>query len=177
MTGSFSPALYRPETGLVLPVALCFLLLLTLIAATASQNSSLELRLAANGEQQEVLRQQAIAVAQVVAEQPDLFTPGLAAGQQRCVTVGDCAVSALPLPDLLQETAVAASRVHIERIEAPAGGALALRTPEPAAFSATAFAFECFEVFTELDNSNQRGGRAVLAVGIGRRLGTGGGWQ
>ncbi|WP_116367367.1 hypothetical protein [Parahaliea mediterranea] len=167
---------WQTQAGLVLPMALCFLLLLVLLASTASQHSALEQRLAANAQQQERLRQQAMGMVQALAEQPAHFAPGLSLGQRRCAGADGaraegCPVSALALPALLQEKSVATSQVHIERIPSP--GNPALRMKESTAFSATAFRFQLFEVYAELDNSDQRGGRAVVAMGIGRRHGVG----
>lgn len=158
--------------GVVLPLALCFLLLLTLIAAGASRTSTLEYRLSGNVEQQEALRQMGVGAATVMSQTRAWFDSGLALGERRCDSRSECTSNTLSLPAAIELPGTGSVHYHVERI-GPANSELALRLPEGSAFSAGAFGFQQYEVVVELDRSSSRGGRAVVAVGVARRAGVG----
>ncbi|TXS91359.1 hypothetical protein FV139_16665 [Parahaliea maris] len=161
----------RSVRGVVLPMALCFLLLLALMAAGAARNSTLEYRLSGNGQQQEALRQMAVGATRALAAQPQGFSSGLALGERRCAALGLCDQAVLQLPATVALPDRPESlHYHIERT-GPVAGALILRAPEADAFSVGRFDFERFEALVELDERDARGGAAVVAVGIARRRG------
>lgn len=157
--------------GVVLPLALCFLLLLALLASGTTRNSTLEHRLAGNVQRQEALRQMAAGAARALAAQPAGFAPGLALAEQRCDALGQCELASLQLPGSVAMPENPASlHYHIERI-GPVAGEVTIRTAEENAFSAGRFDFQRFEARVELDERDVRGGTAVIAVGVARRRG------
>ncbi len=152
-------------------MALCFLLLLALIAAGASSTSTLEHRLSGNNQRQESLRQMTVGAARALAAQRDGFTGGLAFGERRCDKRSQCANAVLQLPSSVAvPTDPNRIHYHIERI-GPVSAELAIRMTEREAFSAGRFGFERFEARVEFDERDKRGGAAVVAVGVARRHG------
>ncbi len=158
----------RQQRGMVLVLSLVFLLLFAVIAAALLQSGQLELRMAGNSESVIRDRQRALAVLELLLEQPGIFAARERQGYRFCAP-GDpgpgCDEFSLS-PVSVLPVALQPASARIERV-----GPLAVTLPamhEALASSAVAFAATRFELWVATGEIGQR--RTELAQGVMRRV-------
>jgi hypothetical protein len=155
------------QGGMVLVLAMLFLLLLALVASMAMQTSALEFRMAANDQLREEALQRAEAVVEAIAEDAANFPLNSRVGDTICPV--NCTIRREGMLLALNETPLApvphAISYHVER-QVPLLGREILRGPEAGSFSAVAYQVARFEIRVMIDGADEGLGRVGIARGV-----------
>ena len=161
----------RKERGAVLLLAILFLVLLAMVAATVMQTSILELHMAGNDEHREQAFQEAQAIAGAIFDNADNFPTNTSVGQKICApadTDGRCVeghfLSITPAAELADERVLVEFRV--QRL-----GPLMLSSPpirklQRDSSSSLAYGAALFEAHVVVDGQGVGQGRAEVVHGV-----------
>jgi hypothetical protein len=160
--------------GVVLILAMVFLLLLTLVATTVMQFSIQEFQMAGNNQFREEAFQRAQAVADELADDPNNFPVVGDVGYTICLstdTDSDCNNSNfLVAPESATAPEGVAVGYQVVRQGPRFVETLPFRESQSAASSARAFDAALFEILVDIDGNEGRLGSAEVAQGIAVRV-------
>jgi hypothetical protein len=162
-----------PSRGAVALLALLFMLLLSIVAATVLQSGSLQLHMAGNDQFKEEALYQAQAIATELSLQRDNFSLQDTVGSTTCL-LGDeappCDRSSLPVPASAQHLEGYMLDIRITRQDPLLWRGFPVRESEKNASSARSFDAAIFEVDVHLDGSEARLGSARVVQGVAVRV-------
>lgn len=159
------------QRGLVLVLALVFLLLLGLLASGLMQTSMLEFRMSTNAQSRELSLQQAQAIVDELSTREANFTLAQGVGYTVCGSTGSCDAAVLTVSEpLLERPEGVELHYAIQRQPPLIRRGLPLREPEGVVSSARAYDAALFETTVSIDGEAARVGSVRLAQGIAVRV-------
>ena len=158
------------SSGAVLLLAMVFLLLIAMIAASVMQTSAMELRMAGNDQFREEAFQKVQGIASAISSRAENFPISSPISYQLCansVATHGCSadLAALDASIVAVPTGVSLS-YSVERRGPALLKALPFRIEQGAASSSLAYDAAVFETLVQLDGSSERLGSAQVALGI-----------
>lgn len=167
---TFCAAACGRDRGTVLLLAMVFLLLLSVLAATAMRSAVLAFQLAGNDQFREQALQQAQAVVAALAREPANFPLAGGVGYTLCAA-GDahagCRGTLVAPPETVRAVPPGVALTYRVLRKGPLLlGRLPLRLPETEVSSSRAYQVALFEARAEVDGSAVRLGRAAVAQGL-----------
>ncbi len=160
------------QEGAVLIVALMFLLLLTLVATTGAETSTLQLQMAGNEQSRVEAQQQALAIIDAILDDSD-NTPVVGGVGYKMCDLGSTDVSCdLTEIELASTVTTMPSGVGLDYFVTRVGP---LETDAPSmaeeqASSASAYKFVRQEITASFDGSQARLGRSTIVQGVQIRI-------
>lgn len=159
--------------GVVLLLALVFMLMLAIVAATVMQTAILQLHMAGNDQFLEEAFHKAQAVATELSLNPDNFSLEGVVGSTNCpVGVEDihCDRSQLPVPASAVVPTGVTLDYRVTRQDPLLWRGFPLRESQVAASSSNSFDAAIFEIDVRIDGSEKRLGSAHIVQGIAVRV-------
>lgn len=161
------------QAGVILLLALVFLIVLGVLASTLLQSSALEMRMAGNLRVKETLRQQALAIARAVVSDARNFDVGAEPGYVRCLvggTLPGCDMADIHVWPVVAEQPFAP--VVDVRIRGESADALLVppREAEAVASSALRDRFAVFDVDVRVAGVANNHGEAGITRGVAVRV-------
>ena len=162
---------WRKAAGMVLLLAMVFLLLLSLLAGNAMRATDLAFRLAGNAQFREQAEEYAESIVTEIASAPANFPLSVSAGESICqpgAAEADGCSGVLPVPPATPGAIPAGVRVsyRVTRRRPHWLGRLPRRLEESTASSSRVYRAAVFEASAEVDGSGVRLGSAVVAQGF-----------
>lgn len=160
---------FLSSSGAVLLLALVFMLLLSVIAASVMQSAILQLRMAGNDQLQEEALHQAQAIAGELSLDPDNFLLTAEVGDANCPPGrqdAGCDQSRLQIPASVSELDGYALDYRVVRQEPLLWRGFPIREAEHSVSSSTGFDAALFEIDVQLDGSDKRLGSAHIVQGM-----------
>lgn len=162
-----------PSRGAVALLALVFMLLLSMVAATVLQSAMLQLHMAGNDQFKEEALYRAQAIAAELSLELDNFSLQHAVGSTTCVQ-GDeappCDRSSLSLPSSAQNLEDYALDIRITRQDPLLWRGFPVRESEYDVSSSRSFDAAIFDVDVQLNGSEARLGSAHVVQGVAVRV-------
>lgn len=159
--------------GVVLMLALVFMLMLGILATTVMQTGILQLHMAGNDQFLEEAFHKAQAIATELSLNPDNFFLGAAVGDTNC-PVGEpspgCNRSQLQVPMSAAATAGVELDYWVVRQEPLLWKGFSIRESQGTASSSSSFDAATFEIDVRVDGSEKRLGTAHIVQGIAVRV-------
>ena len=157
--------------GLVLPLGLIYLILVSLVVLAAIESARLQFRMAGNYQLREQARQQARGIVREIGAAEAYFRENLDPGQVDCAigsNADNCDFKRLPQPDAAREQAAQVDYRVIRRYPQHAQ-ALPVRERESLASSARRNRFLMYEVQVKFDQTGEGRGAIELVRGVAIR--------
>ena len=161
------------DRGAVLLLALVFMLMLALVAATVMQTAMLQLHMAGNDQFMEEALQQAQAIAAELSRHPENFYLEGGVGDTNCrvgIQTSDCDRSLLPQSTLALTATGVTHDYRITRLDPLLRRGFPFRESEDRASSNDSFDAASFEISVDVDGSDKRLGSAHVVQGIAVRI-------
>lgn len=162
-------ALRLHSRGAVLLLALVFMLMLGMIAATVMQTAILQLRMAGNDQFLEEVLQKAQAIADQLSLEADNFPLSGQVGDINCpqhLEDPECTRTQLQVPESADITQSVALQYRVTRREPLVWKGFPIREAQSAVSSSSSFDAALFEIDVRIDGSAARLGSAHVVQGI-----------
>jgi Tfp pilus assembly protein PilX len=163
----------RPDRGAVLLLAMVFMLMLALIAATVVQTAILQLHMAGNDQFLEEAFHKVQAVVAELSQDAGNFSLETAVGRSNCPagdTGLDCDLYQLPTPVSARVPAGVELDYRVTRQEPLLWKGFPIRESQDTVSSSNSFDAATFEISVRIDGSERRLGSAHVVQGVVARV-------
>lgn len=163
-------SLKSSQQGAVLFITLIFMLLLTMIATTVTQTSTMEVKMAGNQQFSEEARQMAQALNAAILSDEAHFVVTGGVGFTNCEAGGGCDLASIVLPGAVTTASTGVTLDYYTERMAPLTSKFSARLVEGQAFGANSFEAARFEVVGSYDGADSGFGQSVIVVGAMKRI-------